>query len=79
MAACLLILQYVSFKLSFDQFHKNTSNIYRVVNDRYQQGKLIQHGTITYSGVGRAMNDDFEEVIQNTRVAPSGGSDHPLQ
>ena len=72
MAACLLILQYVSFKLSFDQFHKNTSNIYRVVNDRYQQGKLIQHGTITYSGIGRAMNDDFDEVIQNTRVAPSG-------
>jgi putative ABC transport system permease protein len=72
MAACLLILQYVSFKLSFDQFHKKADNIYRVVNDRYQQGKLIQHGTITYSGVGRAMNDDFEEVIQNTRVVPSG-------
>jgi len=72
MATCLLILQYVSFKLSFDQFHKKADNIYRVVNDRYQQGKLIQHGTITYSGVGRAMNNDFEEVIQNTRVAPSG-------
>ena len=72
MAACLLILQYVSFKLSYDQFHKKADNIYRVVNDRYQQGKLIQHGTITYSGVGRAMNNDFEEVIQNTRVAPSG-------
>jgi len=72
MAACLLILQYVSFRLSYDQFHKKAGNIYRVVNDRYQQGKLIQHGTITYSGVGRAMNDDFEEVIQNTRVAPSG-------
>ncbi|HEX6848030.1 MAG TPA: ABC transporter permease [Chitinophagaceae bacterium] len=72
MATCLLILQYVSFKLSYDQFHKKADNIYRVVNDRYQQGKLIQHGTITYSGVGRAMNDDFEEVIQNTRVVPSG-------
>ena len=72
MAACLLILQYVSFKLSYDQFHKKADNIYRVVNDRYQQGKLIQHGTITYSGVGRAMNDDFEEVIRNTRVARSG-------
>ena len=72
MAACLLILQYVSFKLSYDQFHKKADNIYRVVNDRYQQGKLIQHGTITYSGVGRAMNEDFEEVIQNARVVPSG-------
>ncbi|HMK18497.1 MAG TPA: ABC transporter permease [Chitinophagaceae bacterium] len=72
MAACLLILQYVSFKLSFDQFHKKADNIYRVVNDRYQQGKLIQHGTITYSGIGRAMNNDFDEVIQNTVVEPSG-------
>jgi len=70
MAACLLILQYVSFKLSFDQFHKNANNIYRVVNDRYQQGKLIQHGTITYSAIGKAMNDDYEEVVQNARVEP---------
>ncbi|HET9278288.1 MAG TPA: ABC transporter permease [Flavitalea sp.] len=72
MAACLLILQYVSFKLSYDQFHLNADRIYRVVNDRYQNGKLIQHGTITYSGVGKAMNDDFEEVEQNTRVVPAG-------
>lgn len=72
MAACLLILQYVSFKLSYDQFNENAGEICRVVNDRYQQGKLIQHGTITYSGVGKAMNDDYEEVVQNTRVNPSG-------
>src|SRR5688572_14663343 len=72
MAACLLILQYVSFKLSFDQFNKNVKDIYRVVNDRYQSGKLIQHGTITYSAIGKAMNNDYEEVIQNTKVAPSG-------
>ena len=73
MAACLLILQYVSFKLSYDQFNKNAKNIYRVVNDRYQQGKLIQHGTITYSGVGKAMNDDYEDVVENTKLRPSGG------
>src|SRR5215510_183209 len=73
MAACLLILQYVSFKLSFDQFHRYAGDIYRVVNDRYQQGKLIQHGTITYSGVSKAMNDDYEEVVQNARIEP--GSD----
>jgi putative ABC transport system permease protein len=72
MAACLLILQYVSFKLSYDQFNEHVNDIYRVVNDRYQGGKLIQHGTITYSGVGRAMNEDFAEVIDNTRVMPGG-------
>ncbi len=71
MAACLLILQYVSFKLSYDQFHKDVKDIYRVVNDRYQNRKLIQHGTITYSAIGKAMNDDYEEVVENTRVEPS--------
>ncbi len=70
MAACLLILQYVSFQLSFDQFNKNASDIYRVVNDRYQNGKLAQHGTITYSAIGKAMQDDFPEVINHTRIEP---------
>ena len=72
MAACLLILQYVSFKLSYDQFHVHANEIYRVVNDRFQHGKLIQHGTITYSAIGKAMNDDYEDVVQNTRVELSG-------
>src|SRR5215470_4454311 len=72
MAACLLILQYVSFKLSYDQFNKNAADIYRVYNDRYQNGKLVQHGTITYSAIGKAMQDDYPEVIDHTRVEPFG-------
>jgi len=73
MAACLLILQYVSFQLSYDQFNQNTGDIYRVYNDRYQNGKLIQHGTITYSAVGKALQDDYPEVVNHARVVPLGG------
>jgi len=72
MAACLLILQYVSFKLSFDQFNKNAADLCRVYNDRYQNGKLVQHGTITYSAIGKAMQADYPEVINHTRVEPFG-------
>src|SRR5579862_5491915 len=72
MAACLLILQYVNFQLSYDHFNKNAANLYRVVNDRYQNGKLIQHGTITYSGIGKAMQTDFPEVVDHARVEPFG-------
>lgn len=72
MAACLLILQYVSFKLSYDQFNTDIKDKYRVVNDRYQGGKLIQHGTITYSAIGRAMDNDYEEVINHTRMLTWG-------
>src|SRR5450432_4659931 len=72
MAACLLILQYVSFELSYDKFNKNEADLYRVTNDRYQNGKLIQHGTITYSAIGKAMQDDFPEVINHVHVRPQG-------
>ncbi|MEO7801092.1 MAG: ABC transporter permease, partial [Ginsengibacter sp.] len=72
MAACLLILQYVSFQLSFDQFNNNAADLYRVVNDRYQNRKLIQHGTITYSAIGKAMQTDFPEVVDHARVMPFG-------
>jgi putative ABC transport system permease protein len=71
-AACLLILQYVNFELSYDQFNTNVGDLYRVYNDRYQNGKLIQHGTITYSGIGKAMQTDFPEVVDHARVEPMG-------
>lgn len=71
MAACLLILQYVSFQLSYDQFHPNADNIYRVVNDRYQNGKLIQHSTQTYSAIGKQLQDDYpQEVADYARMEP---------
>jgi len=72
MAACLLILEFISFELSYDRFNKNAPDIYRVANDRFQNGKLVQHGTITYSAVGPAMKADFPEVLNFTRVEPLG-------
>jgi putative ABC transport system permease protein len=71
MAACLLILQFVGFEFSYDQFHENENRIFRVVNDRYQNGKLVAHGTITYSGVARAMKEDFPDEIETySRMEP---------
>jgi len=72
LSACLLILEYVSFKLSYDQFNTNLNDLYRVVNDRYQSGNLIQHSTSTYSAIGKALNDDYDEVINNARLSPAG-------
>src|SRR5205823_3702701 len=55
---------------SYDQFNKNADDIYRVTNDRYQEGKLAQHGTITYSAIGKALKDDYPDVVNFTRVEP---------
>lgn len=70
--ACLMILQYVSYELSFDQFHKDAERIYRITNDRFQQGKLIQHGTITYPTIGPTMAKDFQEVEAYTTMSNPG-------
>jgi len=72
LAASLLILEYVSFELSYDRFNENAANIYRIYNDRYQHGKLIQHGIVTYSAVSKAMKAEFPEIVDYTRVEPGG-------
>ena len=72
LAACLLIFQFVSFELSYDKFHKNYERIYRITNDRFQNGKLIQHGTITYPTIGPTMAKDFPEIEMYTRLMPAG-------
>jgi len=70
--ACLMILQYVSFELSFDRFQKDFGRIYRITNDRFQQGKLVQHGTITYPLVGPTMAKDFQEIESYTTLSNTG-------
>ena len=75
LTACLLILQFVMVELSYDKFHTKIDRIYRVTNDRFQHGKLIQHGTITYPTIGPAMAKDFPEVERYTRMMPSGDFD----
>ena len=70
MAACMLILEFVSFELSYDRFNKNFSEIYRVINDHYQNGRLIQHSSITYSAIGRAIRENCPEVINSARLVP---------
>ncbi len=38
MAACLLIVQYVGFELSYDTFHAKKDQIYRIRNDKFKNG-----------------------------------------
>jgi len=72
LAACLFIVQFVTFELSFDSFNEKLDRTYRVTNDRFQNGKLIQHGTIMYPTIGAAMAKDFAEIEEHTRLMPAG-------
>jgi len=73
MAACLLIVQYISFELSYDNFHQNGANIYRIKHQNYRDGNLIENMPKTYSAVAPALKSAFPEVQQATRVATLEG------
>jgi putative ABC transport system permease protein len=73
-AACLLILQYVWFELSYEDFQVNKDRIYRVEQDRYDNGKLSTQWAAGAFGVGNAFKDaipeieDYVKVVQNRKV-----------
>jgi putative ABC transport system permease protein len=69
--AAVFILQYSFFELSYDRFHTNHNDIYRVMNNRYEGEKLIQSGQITYSAVGPQMAEDYPEVLRHTTINPA--------
>lgn len=67
----LFITLYVIHELSFDRFHKNYENIYRVkVVGRMSGGILDQ--AITAAPMAKAMINDYPEVKMTTRVIRMG-------
>lgn len=73
MAACLLIVQYISFERSYDNFHVNAARIYRIKHQNYNQGNLIENLPRTYSAVGPALKSQFPEVQEMTRIVKMEG------
>jgi len=73
-AACLLILQYVSFELGYEDFQVNKDRIYRVQQDRYDNGKLSTQWAAGAYAVGNSFKaaipeiEDYVKVVGNGRV-----------
>jgi len=67
MAACILMLIWVQDELSYDRFHKNASQIYRINTEDTSGGK-----TFLLAGspapLGQAMVEELPEVLQFARV-----------
>jgi putative ABC transport system permease protein len=68
---CILILLFVRYEQSYDRFHKNADNIYRLNID----GKLGDNEfKMTYSTApaGPTMLEEFPEVINYARIRNTG-------
>ncbi len=70
MAVFVLIFLYVQYELSFDRYHENANNIYRVV--QHQPGNMYMGSEmfgVTAAPLAAALEQEFPEVIAATRFS----------
>ena len=66
MAVCLLIIQYVSYELSYDSFHQNADQIYRIAAE--SPSDVTGKTTLTHPPLGPILQDEFAPVENYTRL-----------
>jgi putative ABC transport system permease protein len=69
-ACCILILSYIGYELSYDAYHDNAGQIYRLVSRRTISGKT-RESTLSVAPVGPTMVEDFPEVLDAVRFSPT--------
>ncbi|MBN1273000.1 MAG: ABC transporter permease [Candidatus Aminicenantes bacterium] len=67
MACCLLIIFYVQYELSYDRFHKNAENIYRIIMDA-NIGSTNLKVPITNNPLSPTLVSDYPEIAASTRI-----------
>jgi len=67
MACCILILLWIQDEMSYDRFHENADDIYRVI----QNINFADHSTtwaITQGPLGPSLKEGFPEIINAARM-----------
>jgi len=72
LACTLLILLWVQDEISYDRFHKNLDQLYRVVEDQYYSGATY-HVTVTPYPSGPVWAEKIPEIKEAVRLQWTGG------
>jgi putative ABC transport system permease protein len=67
-AAFLFIIQYVRYERSYENFHKNADNIYRITYDLYNGSEFVVTDCETQPGIGPLLKEKMPEVIDYVRL-----------
>jgi putative ABC transport system permease protein len=68
MTCFILISFYARYELSYDRFHENHQNIYRVIADTGEVYRGKSQVAVTPASLAAAMQDAFPEVLNTTKV-----------
>ncbi|MEM6317934.1 MAG: ABC transporter permease [Bacteroidota bacterium] len=66
LAAFLLINQYTKFEKSYDRFHEQADNIYRLTTDQVINGQMGVRDAMTFAPAGAVLQAELPEVIGTT-------------
>ncbi len=73
MGVCLVIYQYIHFEQSYDTFHSNSQNIYRLQRDDLKSGRHT--GSILHNhALGPKIIEEIPEIRDMARIRSHGGS-----
>lgn len=67
-AAFILIMQYVSFELSYDTFQEEGKNMYRVQANQYHEGRLELKNAFTPPALGPTLSKSIPEIEHEFRL-----------
>ncbi len=67
-SASLMITLYARYELSYDSFHEDGEQIYRVRYDNLREGEHIFKSATTFPAVGPTMKADFSQVEEQARL-----------
>ncbi len=68
-ACCLLIYLYVSHEFSFDRFHADADNIYRIIHFEREAGEFPEGTEATAGVLQPAIDGVFPEIVRSTRIS----------
>jgi len=69
-ACCLVILLWMQGELSYDKFHENGKELYRIFRES-PQGARVFHLTTTPSGLGPLLKERYPDIVDSARHTPT--------
>ena len=69
----MVIFQYVTHERSYDKFHPDHEDLYRVQYNFFKEGETIFECAAAKQAVGPEMKKSFPEVLEYARAFPMLG------
>lgn len=67
-AVCLIILKYIEFELSYDNYHENADHVYRTTTAYYQSDEFIVRNILSGYAQGPSLLADVPEIKTYVRT-----------